>query len=188
MKVEKTQNRKNKITLGIILNSPISIIVVLILFSIGLLIYTRYLVRCNKIYTFSGYSSDFSFFGGTLYEGPNVNFFGDSKVLYTGENVELYDYEVGFYIKYGEDDYSPISAMTGIDTREDDTSKQEGASLKDILSGTDFSFTENHKGAKYLSIKNMENLENLVFRITGKDGEGNSIDMEVPLEVEKITK
>ena len=188
---KKEQEAKNKkSTVWNIINNPISIIVVLILFSIGLLVYSRYLVRCNKVYTFYGYTENFSFFGGTIYEGPLVNYFGDSKVLYTGEDIGLYDYEVGFYI-HEDSEYRTIAVMKGYDTSgEDDSSKKEvkAASLKQILEGTSFSFTEAHKDAQFLSTDNMKNLDKLVFRVHGKDKDGKDIDIEVPLTTEKITK
>lgn len=188
--VKKEAQNKKSVVMSI-LNSPISIIVVLMLFSIGLIIYSRYLVRCNVIYTFYGYTEDFSFFGGTIYEGPLINYFGDSKVLYTGDDIVLYDFEVGFYI-HEDNEYRPIAVMKGYDTTdgEESSSKKEvkGASFKDILEGTSFSFTETHKEAQFLSKDNMKDLDKLVFRAHGKDNAGKEVDIEVPLTTEKITK
>lgn len=187
-KMAKTKTKKNDFSLGKILNSPYSIIVVLILFAIALLFYTRYLIRCNVIYSYSGYTKDFSFFGGVIYDGPIVNYFGDSKVLYKGEDVLLYDYEVGFYIKYDEK-YSPISVTKGYAVdEEDEGDEKKFASMKEIVAGTSFSFTETDKDAVFLSKENVDNLENLVFKISGKNKKGDEVKIEIPMMIEKVTK
>lgn len=179
------KTNKNVSPISRFINSKTAIIVVLIIFSIGLLIYTRYLVRCNKVYTFYGYTNEFSFFGGTIYEGQTMNYFGDSKVLYTGKDINLSDYELGFYIKDG-DDYNAVSVMKGYETTSDD--EVAYASLSDILMGSGLSFTETHKEAQFLSKENMKNIDDLVFRVKGKDKSGKDVDIEVPMTVEKITK
>lgn len=179
------KTNKNVSPIMKIINSPISIIVALIILCIGLLIYTRYLVGCNKVYTFYGYTDEFSFFGGTIYEGQTMNYFGDSKVLYTGKDINLSDYELGFYIKDG-DNYNAISVMKGYETTSE--SEVAYASLKDILMGSGLSFTETHKEAQFLSKENMKNIDKLVFRVAGKDKSGKDVDIEVPMTVEKITK
>ena len=187
-KMAKTKTKKNDFSLGKILNSPYSIIVVLILFAIALLFYTRYLIRCNVIYSYSGYTKDFSFFGGVIYDGPIVNYFGDSKVLYKGEDVLLNDYEVGFYIKYDEK-YSPISVTKGYEVdEEDEGDEKKFASMKEIVAGTSFSFTETDKDAVFLSKENVDNLENLVFKISGKNKKGDEVKIEIPMMIEKVTK
>ncbi len=184
-KVENQTKKNERSIVGRIFGSPYTIIVVLMIFIVALLVYAKVLMRSNKVYTYSGYTKDFSFFGGAIYEGPIVNYFGDSKVLYTGEDETLYDYEVGYYIKY-EDGYEPVSIAKSRATTEDGSTK--GASLKEIVGGTTFSFTETHKDAKFMSRENMENLENLVFRIVGENEDGEEISYEVPMTIEKITK
>lgn len=192
VKMEKKMKTKvkkdNSSFIGKIIYSPYSIVVVLMIFVIVLLMYARYLVRSNSLYTFSGFTEEFSIFGGTIYEGPIINHFGDSKILYTGSDIGLYDFEVGYYIKNG-DKYSPISTTKGYDVSEEgDKKNKKLASLKDIIMGTGFSFTETHKEAVFLSEENMSNLDNLVFRVTGKDKNDKLFEIEVPLAIEKVTK
>ncbi len=168
-------------------NSPVPIIVVLILFSIGLMFYSRYLINSTHLYTFSGIGDDFWFSNGTIYISRNLNYFGDSKVKYTGKDMKLYNFEVGFYVKE-DSTYREVSIMSGYDVKDDDGNKL-GASLVELLESTDFSFTETHNSdTLYLSDRNIKNLENLVFRVKGQDEKDNEIDIVVPLDVEKISK
>lgn len=169
------------------INSPVPIIVVLILFSIGLMCYSRYLINSTTLYTFSGLGEDFWFSNGTIYIGRDLNYFGDSKVRYTGKNIKLYNFEVGYYVK-DENVYHEISIMSGYDVKDDDGNKL-GASLVEILESTDFSFTETHNSdTLYLSDNNVKNLHNLVFRVKGYDEKDNEINIVVPLEIEKISR
>lgn len=182
-KKTKKSEQMDKFKIRDFLMGPYAIIVVLIAFAIGLLAYTRFLAKSDTLYMFAGYEKNFSFFGGTIYEGLNVNYFSDSKVLYTGEDISLYDYELGYYIK-DDGEYRPISVTKSHDVKEN----SKGASLKEVLMGTGFSFTETHRDAVFLSKENIDNLDNLVFLIRGKDAKGEEIKMEIALEVDKITK
>ncbi len=183
MKMEKTKKNKG-ISIKKILESPYSIIVVLILLVVSLLAYSRFLIKANILYSFSGYTEEFSFYDGTIYVGSLVNHFGDSKVSYTGKDVTLYEFEVGYYIKKGEK-YTPISTTDGYEIEE---KNKKGVSLKDLLASTSFSFTEMHKNAVFLSHENIGNIENLVFKVTGQNKKGEKIEIEIPMIVEKITK
>ncbi len=185
MDKEKLNKKESKIFRFI--NSPIPIIVVLILFSIGLMCYSRYLINSTTLYTFSGVGENFWFSNGTIYIGRELNYFGDSKVRYTGKDMKLYNFEVGFYIK-DESVYHEISIMSGYDVKDDEGNKL-GASLVEILESTDFSFTETHNSdTLYLSDKNIKNLNNLVFKVKGYDEKDNEINIVVPLEIEKISR
>ena len=166
--------------------SPYAIVVVLMLAVLGLLAYSRFLIKANTVYTYSGYTEDFSFLGGTIYEGLHVNYFGDSKVIYKGKDVEVYDFEAGYYLKEDEE-YIPISVIEHFNSADEEDEKK-GASLKEIVMNMSYSFTETHKEAKYLSSENLANLDNLVFRVFGKDKKGTDYSVEVPMVVEKITK
>lgn len=163
------------------LNSPFSIIAVLIVFVIALLIYTRYLINAPKLYSFSGFTEDISIFNGTIYTNYDINYFGDSKIIYKGVNHKLSEFALGYYIKDG-DEYIKIAEGTSR------TDIEEPAFLKEILSSCDFSFSEVNKDAQYLSLDNMKKIENLVFKITGKTDKSKDFTLEIPLTVEKISK
>lgn len=182
MKVEKPQNKDKKANPIIkFLNSPFSIIAVLIIFVIALLIYTRYLVDSPKLYTFSGFTEDISIYNGTIYTNYDINYFGDSKIIYKGTNYKLSEFTLGYYIKDG-DEYIKIAEGTSR------TDIEEDAYLKEVLSSCDFSFTEISKDAQYLSEENLSKLENLVFKLTGKTEKNKDFTLEIPLTVEKISK
>lgn len=185
-KMEKKNQNKNESTLFKIINSPNLIIAVLVLFAIGLMIYNRFLINSVTLYNFYAYEEDFSIMNGTIFVGYDVNYFGDSKISYMGEKMSLYDFEIGYYIKK-DGKYYEISKMTGY-KMSDDEAEKVGANLEDILNKTDFSFTEVHDDAMFLSEDNIKNIDNLIFRIQGIDEEGEKVDIEIPLEINKVTK
>lgn len=180
-KKEKKKKKKTSETIKQFFNSPISIIIALIILSISLLIYSRYLIKVNEVYQFSGYKENISILNGTIYTNYDVNYFGDSKIYYDGEDIELKEFEVGYYIKDGSN-YNDISIV------KNNEEIGESASLKLLLNTTDFSFTETHKDSMYLSKENIKNLDNLVFRIKGVDKEDKDIEIEIPLVATKINK
>lgn len=172
---------KNKSASFKFFNSPIPIIVVLFLFSVFLLIYIKYISGSTTLYTFSSVEGDYKFYNGTIYIGRDINYMGDTKMIFDGEDILLSDFEIGYYIK-SNDDYIPISVVTKNDNIEGN------GSLKKILEQTNFSFMEEHgDDAKFLSKENIKNIENLVFRINGKDKKNKDVSVEIPLEVSKLT-
>ena len=60
--------------------------------------------------------------------------------------------------------------------------------MKKIVAGTSFSFTETDKDAVFLSKENVDNLKNLVFKISGKNKKGDEVKIEIPMVIEKVTK
>lgn len=176
------KSEKEKITFGKILNSPISIIVALACLVVGLMIYNRFLIGQVNLYVFSGYTNEFSFLSGTIYTSYDINYFGDSKVVYIGEDKTIFDFEAGYYIKNGEN-YKTIASAKGLESASD-----KGVSLKDLIEKSDYSFTEAKKEAEYLSKENIENLDKLVYRIVAKDEKGEAVEIEVPLDIVKVTK
>lgn len=179
--MKKTKKKTNNEAIKEFFNSPIPIIIVLIALSITLLIYSRYLIKANKLYQFSGYKENISIMNGTIYTNYDINYFGDSKIYYDGKDIELKEFEVGYYIKDGSS-YNDISII------KNNEEIGETASLKLLLNTTDFSFTETHKDSIYLSKENIKNLDNLVFRIKGIDKENKDIEIEIPLVATKINK
>lgn len=168
------------------LNNPVPIIVVLMLLVIGFMFYTRFLIKNVNVYTFSGFEDNYSFLNGTIFTGHDVNYFGDTKIIYTGEDIKLKNFEIGYYIKTSTT-YREISIMNGYESIKDEN-EIKYAKLKDILEKTNFSFTETKDDAKFLSKENIAKLDSLVFRITGTDEFDKDIEIEIPLEVTKITK
>jgi len=185
--VEKKTIRQNKetqkknISLSKILNSKTTIIVVLVLLVIGLMIYSRYIIKRVELYTLSYFDENISILNGTIYSNYDINYFGDSKIIYEGEDYKLKNFNIGYYIKEGNK-YNVVSEVTNIEDMD------SSASLKELLETTDFSFTEAHKDAKYLSKENLESLDNMVFLITGKLDDGEHLNIELPLDITKISK
>lgn len=186
-RVEKKTNQQNKeakkkhISLSNILNSKTTIIVVLALLVVGLMIYTRYIIKRVELYTVSYFDENISILNGTIYSNYDINYFGDSKIIYEGEDYKIKNFNIGYYIKDGSK-YRVVSEVTNIDDME------SGASIKELLETTDFSFTEVQKDAKFLSKENLKNLDDLVFLIQGKLDDGDEINIELPLDITKISK
>ncbi len=180
------KKESKKVTFSKIVNSPFSIIVVLIIFSILLMVYNRYLANSTKLYTFSGFEKKYNILNGTIYTSRDINYFGDSKIFYNGEDIKLTSYEMGFYIKKNSS-YKEIAVLTSL-TKSDTTNLDGAASLKELLQNTNFSFTETSKDAKFMSKENMKAIDNLIFKIRGKDDKDSDVDIEIPLTVEKISK
>lgn len=179
-KMEKN-SKSDKSSLFKFFNSPIPIIIVLGLLVVVLLLYIKIIANSVTLYSFGGYNDDITFLNGTIYIGRDVNYFGDSKIKYDGKDIELYEFEIGYYIRREEGDIK----LVAVNSIED--MKDKGASLKSIFENSDFSFTESHKDANFLSDVNVENLDKLIFKVQGKDKKGNEVKMEVPLEISKIT-
>lgn len=179
-KMEKN-TKNNESSLFKFFNSPIPIIIVLGLLVLVLLLYIKIIANSVTLYSFGGYNDDITFLNGTIYIGRDVNYFGDSKIKYDGKDIELYEFEIGYYIRREEGDIKLV-AVNSLEEMKD-----KGASLKSIFENSDFSFTESHKDANFLSDINVENLDKLIFKVQGKDKNGKEVKMEVPLEISKIT-
>ena len=177
-KKENSEKKENKIVKFI--NSPFSIISVLIVLVIVLLAFNIYIVKSVNLYTISGYTEDFSFLNGSIYVGFDINHFDSSTIIYSGEEVVLSEFEIGYYIKDG-DSYEKIAVMTS-------DGSEEGVKLKELLETTDFSFTEVHKDAMYLSSSNIKNLKGLCFKVSGTTTSDEEVSYEIPLDVEKISR
>lgn len=178
----RNQKKNRESVVHKILNDPKSIIVALAVLVVAVLFYNRYLIGQIKLYSFSAYTKDFSFMSGTIYASYDLNYFSGAKILYSGEDETIYDFEMGYYIKEGSS-YKDVAIAEVLDS-----AKDKGALLSELLDKTDFSFTEVKRDAVYLSKDNLKSLENLVFRINGKDKDGEKIEIEVPLEVVKVSK
>lgn len=186
MKTRKTPTQanpqqKNNSKIFNFFNSPVPIIIVLSLCIVGLLMYIKLNPNRGSLYSFGNSTEDITVSNGTIYIGRDINHFSNSKITFEGKDTKLYNFEIGYYIKNG-DIYNPIVTLKTLEEI-----NEEGASLKQIIENSDFSFTENHQDAKFLSEENVKNIVNLVFKIKGQDKKGDEISIEVPLEVNEIT-
>lgn len=163
------------------LKNPISIIIYLIILVLVLLGCNYYLARSTSVYVFSGYSDQFTFMDGSIYIGNDINNFTSPNIIYSGEEILLSDYKVGYYIEDGKD-YKVISV------KEKEDEDEETVKLSELIESTEFSFTEYHKGAQFFSKENIKNLEDLCFLVEGSDIEGEKISFKVELETVKVSK
>lgn len=189
-KNQKAKNRKkdsDKSLAAKIFENPFSIIIVLIVFSISLMVYNRFLIKNITLYSFCGFEDKFSILNGTIYTSYDINYFGDSKVVYTGDDVDLLTYEIGYYIKT-DSTYREVSVLKSDPSKEASDLKDLTVSLKDLLNTTDFSFTEVKKDAQFLSKENVKKLDKLIFRVKGKNEKSEEVNFEIPIEVEKVTR
>lgn len=160
------------------LNSYRAICTVLTLLSVFLIIYNFYFVHHVNLYVFSGYDENFIFLDGSIYTGLDINHLTSPTITYTGEDITLKEYTVGYFIAD-----NPISVVKNA---LDETDKN--IKLSEFLKNAEFSFTENHRDALYFSKENIEKIDKLEFKVTGKDLNDKIIELSIPLAVEKITK
>ena len=167
-------NKKNP--LKEFLKTPYSIIIYLICLVLVLMIFNLYIMKSINVYVFNGYSDELTVLDGTIYTGFDVNTFGAPNIIYTGKEIILKEYKIGYYI-----DDSKISVVQN-------NEEKEGIKLSELIENTEFSFTELHKDAYYFSKENIKKINKLTFKITGVDKKGNKIDIEIPLNVAKVSK
>ena len=159
------------------LNSYQAICIALVAIILFMMVLNIYIAHSTSLYTFGGYSDGITILDGSIYIGRDVNHLTAPNIVYSKEEVMLEDYTIGYYI--GDEAVSVIKKSSVSD---------ETIGLKAILDTADWSFTETHKGANYLSKKNVKNLNDLNFKISAKDIEGNDISIIIKLDVTKISK
>ena len=135
IQMKKNQGKNNSKAFNFF-NSPIPIFITLALIILVLLFYIKSISYGVTLYSFGGYNDDLTFLNGTIFIGRDVNYFGDSKIKYDGKDIELYDFEIGYYIRREDGDIK----LTTINSIED--MKDKGASLKSILENLNLSFSE----------------------------------------------
>lgn len=170
MKEKNQKTIKNKI------NPYLPICIVLAIFSFIVMMYHIYTKRNISVYSFGGYNENITILDGTIYTGLDINRFSAPNILYNGKDYVLKDFTIGYYI--GNEKVS----VTGSDNK----TGLSDVHLSDIIKNTEFTFTENHKDAVFLSKENIKNINNLVFKIEGKSTKDESVSISVPLEITKI--
>ena len=162
------------------LKSPYALITYLIVLVLILIGFNFYFVRSVNVYVFNGYSDEYTFLDGSIYTGFDINTFTSPTIIYSGDEIVLKDYEIGYFIKDG-DDFNNISVVTPSEDKDE-------VLLSEVLTKTEFSFTEIHKNAYFFSKKNIKNIEKLYFRISGTTLDDDNILVEIPLNVQKVTR
>lgn len=165
------------------LKTPYSIIIYLSILVVVLLIFNLYIAHRSKLYVFNGYNDNITFLSGSIYLGGDINNFTSPTIIYSKDDILLKTYDVGYYVKKNKQDIG--ISVTNRDAFE---SADELVSLKELLRITEFSFTEYSKEAKFFSKENVNLLDSFYFKIFGKDKDDNLIELEIPLEIEKVSK
>lgn len=177
--VKRQETKKNN-NIKNFLIGPYPIIIYLSILIIILLVFNYKLARTPILYTFSGETEEASILEGSIYIGNDINNFSAPNIIFNGDNISLKDYTIGYYIKDGKDLIELSIATTNQD--------KETVKIKDILNASEWSFTEQHKNAKYFSKDNIEKLDKLCFIIEGTDSKDEEVSYTIPLTVTKISK
>lgn len=149
------------------------IVLVLVLLCAFLMIYHIQDKKKNKLYVFGGYGEDITIYDGTIYTDAKMSRFQSSVMLYSGEEVVLKEYEVGFYIN--DDEVSLVRS-------EDDTSVKLG----ELLRITDFSFTEKKSKDSKINERTIKSIDKLEFRVNGKTDKDDEVSVIIKLDVKEI--
>ena len=146
------------------------------LVSIAVMIFNLYIMKENRVYVFGGYSDDVTVMDGSIFTSLQVNRFAAPSILYSGKDKTLSEYTIGYYI--GDEAISIIS---------NETNDLKDISLIELIRNSQFSFTESHNDAKFLSHNNLKNIDKLKFKIKAITNSKEEIAIEVPLDVTKIS-
>lgn len=167
----KKQKTRNKVLE--FLNSYNAICIALAIISISLIIYNRHISKKISVYNFGGAGDEFIILDGTIYTGLDINRFSAPSIIYLGEDKIIKDYKIGYYISDGE-----ISVVEG----------DEEVDLYSLIRNSDFTFTETSKDAYAFSKDNIDNLDKLHFKIDGILNDKDKIEIDIPLDINKISK
>ena len=160
-----------------ILNSYQAVCISLSIICVFLIVFNFYVNSNTKVISFGGYNEDVTILNGTIITTMSINRLSSPSIIYSGDDIKLSDYKIGYYV--GDE---PIVVVS--ETKKDDITYN----LKELLANTDFSFTETHRNANFLSKKNIKNIDKLKFQILGTNAKDESIKIEVPLDITKLTK
>ena len=174
---KKTKNQK-KNNLKKVFNNPHIIFAVMSLIMLFLIGYTRYIVNSHKVYAFEGESGNVSIVDGMIDLNHDVNYFVSGKIIYNDADIKLKSYEMGYYLCNGKKDVSLVT-----ESNSDETGK---ISLKKTLSYSLFSFTEVTNGGNIFTKNNIKKLDNLCFKLNGKDIDNKDINILIKLDVSKL--
>lgn len=153
-----------------------AICIILILVCVSFMLFNLYIMRETNIYIFGGYADGITVMDGSIFTSIRINRFASSTIIYNAKDVILKQYEIGYYLKD-----EPISVILS------DENELTDVSLSEFLNNVQFSFTESHNNAKFLSHKNLKNIDNLVFKVKGTTKTDEEINIEVQLDVSKIS-
>lgn len=179
MAKKQTKQQENKI-IGF-LKKPVSIYITLMLLVVVLMVFNQYIIKSTNLYVFNGFTEDVSILNGTVYTSYDINNFNGSKITYTGDDVKLKDYEIGYYVTI-DGVNKPLATATSTKDSEDTYS------LKELVVSSEFSFTETKKGTVAFSKDTIKNIDKMCFVISGTSTKGDSVLVNIPLDVVKVTK
>lgn len=168
--------------LKIFFNHPAPLIIVLIVLNfISLLYITRY-EDDNQIYVGS-ISKVVSVGSIHFFTNNDINYFYASTGSFIGEDVEVYNYELGYYVKKGNE-LIPFATRSGsIDT------PTYVSTLVKEFSG--WEIVEAYNAEYFFKPEIVPNMGNLYFVInasTKKDSTSADVHYEIPVDATKVTK
>lgn len=184
-KIEK-ENVFKKILTAIknFFNKPTPLIIALIALNIFLLLYISNYNDKNKIFIGSVEENDVSVVNVHYFTNGDMNYFYASPAQYLLKDQDVYNFEMGYYVKTVKDKLIPLATRS----RQVD----DKTSLTDAISElSSWSIAEPDSASYFFSDEVMNNIDNLYFRVlasTEKDSTKPDIYIEHEVNVTKVTR
>ena len=163
------------------LNSSISIIIVLVVLDLVMLMYIVGYTKGNGIRVGYYIDDEISINNIHFFINGSNNYFYSSGIAYTGEDVDVYHYIMGYYAVTKDGTYIPVL------TRENTI--ESGMDLASLLELNNFSYSEAGNTKDVFTKDVLDNIDNLhfVFRATtAKDEESYKVNIDKTIELVKV--
>ncbi len=165
-------------------NNPAPLIIVLIGIIAILLIFISRMNINSKIYVGEIETSDIQVSNIHYFINSDMNYFYAAPAVYTGDDKEVYSYQIGYFVVDENDNYIEFASRS----KEADTSVNLSTVIDELsawnfgeLSRSDYFFTDE-------VIDNLSNLHFVVKASTKKDVEEADVVLDYPVDLTKITK
>lgn len=183
---QNEMTKENKIISGIkkFFNSPVPLIIFLLCVNAFLILYISNYNSKNRIFVGVVDESDLQIVNVHYFTNGDMNYFYASPAAYIGEDKEIYNFQIGYYVVDKDNNYIELASRSRAIVNK--TSLKE---VVDEMSG--WNFAEEDKGTHFFTNEVMRNLDNLHFLIKAcskPDTTEADIVIDYPVEMTKITK
>ena len=165
-----------------ILNSYKTIIYISFAINIALIILLYSVMTSNKIYSFSGSDNYLKVKDGIILLNNDMNIFNGNNIEYVyGEDYEVINYKIGYYVMQDNELVEIISTSNELDTE---------IKISEIINNfTAFNLSEKSGTNIYFTKEKKELLSNGIYLVMeAKSKDGVDIFSKVNLNVSKISK
>lgn len=178
----KDTKKKNKLKKYI--NNPIPIIIALCILCVIQLYFLFSFNASNKIYTGELNTNEMQVINLHMFINNDINYFYAAPAAYLGEEKEIYNFQIGYFIEMPDGELEPFAVRT----RE----LENPSKLSEIVNEMSaWNFFETALQDYFFSEDAINNIENLHFIVKASTEKGSSnydITLDYEVEVNKITK